>query len=234
MDPTDIVKVPYDRSRLLIFVSFPTLLYCVILPLVRLFCINNKNNHPSNIKIKMTLISIINRIIEAIILTMVYFCTFIVAGASPFEKIIHTILAALYCATLSSSSSSSLLWIGGNDDDDSMQLKKIAPVRTLIDQILFRLFFLSPEDVILYEDNNTDDRKLSTKKRSLQQHQEEIMAGWILRSIIVILVPMQILLLYDRGWQIQRWPVPVIVGTTIGWVIGTFIGTVSILIRSTS
>jgi len=38
-------------------------------------------------------------------------------------------------------------------------------------------------------------------------------------------IPLQILRLYDRGWQVQRWPVPVILGSTYGWILGVVIGT---------
>ena len=38
-------------------------------------------------------------------------------------------------------------------------------------------------------------------------------------------IPLQILRLYDRGWQIQRWPVPVILGSTYGWILGVLVGT---------
>jgi hypothetical protein len=55
---------------------------------------------------------------------------------------------------------------------------------------------------------------------------QDVVATTILNSTIAFTIPLQILLLYDRGWQIQRWPVPVIIGSTIGWVVGTILGTI--------
>jgi hypothetical protein len=37
-------------------------------------------------------------------------------------------------------------------------------------------------------------------------------------------IVLQILLLYDRGWQAQRWPIPLVLGCTYGWVLGKLLG----------
>ena len=41
-------------------------------------------------------------------------------------------------------------------------------------------------------------------------------------------LPFQILLVLDRGLQTQRWPVPVILGVTLGYVVGSIMGLVLI------
>lgn len=66
-------------------------------------------------------------------------------------------------------------------------------------------------------------RRFQGKSLSCQQ---DVVATTVLQCTVAMTIPMQILLLYDRGWQIQRWPVPVIIGSTIGWVVGTILGTV--------
>ena len=50
----------------------------------------------------------------------------------------------------------------------------------------------------------------------------------VVRSHTTLLVGIifHIFRLYDRGWQIQRWPIPTIVGTTVGWTVGVLIQTV--------
>lgn len=58
------------------------------------------------------------------------------------------------------------------------------------------------------------------------KQQQDVLAQTVLYSCVAFTVPMQILLLYDRGWQLQRWPVPVVFGSTIGWVVGTCLGTI--------
>jgi hypothetical protein len=60
---------------------------------------------------------------------------------------------------------------------------------------------------------------------SLAEEQQHLLAKIMFYCCVAFTVPMQILLLYDRGWQVQRWPVPVIVGSTVGWVVGLCLGT---------
>ena len=44
------------------------------------------------------------------------------------------------------------------------------------------------------------------------------------RSIVGLTIVLHILRLYDRGWQPQRWPVPTILGASVGWIAGQWIG----------
>jgi putative effector of murein hydrolase len=60
---------------------------------------------------------------------------------------------------------------------------------------------------------------------TLAEEQQHLLAKIMFYCCVAFTVPLQILLLYDRGWQVQRWPVPVIVGSTIGWVVGLCLGT---------
>lgn len=55
---------------------------------------------------------------------------------------------------------------------------------------------------------------------------QECIASMIVNATIATTIPFQILLLYDRGWQVQRWPVPCILGSTVGWAIGCVSGTI--------
>jgi hypothetical protein len=43
---------------------------------------------------------------------------------------------------------------------------------------------------------------------------------------LVLTIVVSILRLYDRGWQVQRWPTPIVLGATYGWVGGVMIGTI--------
>lgn len=61
------------------------------------------------------------------------------------------------------------------------------------------------------------------------QKQQAIVARGASQGTIAGAVVFQILRLYDRGWQVQRWPVPVILGSTIGWTVGAFVGALWIL-----
>jgi hypothetical protein len=45
----------------------------------------------------------------------------------------------------------------------------------------------------------------------------------VFHTTLIVTFVMQILNLYDRGWQWQRWPVPMIVGSSFGWVLGNIL-----------
>lgn len=65
--------------------------------------------------------------------------------------------------------------------------------------------------------------------------QQAIVARACSQGTIAGTVVLQILRLYDRGWQVQRWPVPVIMGSTIGWTVGAIVGTLwNVLHQETS
>lgn len=137
------------------------------------------------------------RFTQLLILSAVCTGVFVLCGASPYINTVHTVLAATYFATL--------CWfdppIFDATSDDRM-------TKTLGDQFLQRL-----------RRRHGD----STCKATLQQ---DFLAQIILYSCVSFTVPMQILLLYDRGWQVQRWPVPVILGCSIGWIVGTSLGAI--------
>jgi hypothetical protein len=48
----------------------------------------------------------------------------------------------------------------------------------------------------------------------------------IIYCCTIVTVLFQILLLYDRGYQIQRYPIPIILGCTIGWIVGACVGSI--------
>lgn len=48
-----------------------------------------------------------------------------------------------------------------------------------------------------------------------------------LYGMILTSVPFSVVNVLDAGMQIQRWPLPILLGTTYGYVIGTFVGVTS-------
>lgn len=66
--------------------------------------------------------------------------------------------------------------------------------------------------------------RLTTMQQSFSQ-QDKLAAGTT-NATVFLTILFQILRLYDRGWQAQRWPIPVILGSTYGWVLGSLGGTV--------
>lgn len=52
------------------------------------------------------------------------------------------------------------------------------------------------------------------------------MNGFILLSVVVVLIPFMVLNILDGGFQIQRWPLPIIFGTFCGHMMGITLGTI--------
>jgi GPI biosynthesis protein family Pig-F len=61
---------------------------------------------------------------------------------------------------------------------------------------------------------------------SLKLRQQFILSQTIVYCCWIGTIPSQVLLLYDRGYQVQRYPIPVILGCTIGWTVGVLCGTI--------
>lgn len=45
-----------------------------------------------------------------------------------------------------------------------------------------------------------------------------------LYATLLITIPFQILQILDSGIQVQRWPIPQVLGSTVGWVVGSVVG----------
>jgi hypothetical protein len=43
-------------------------------------------------------------------------------------------------------------------------------------------------------------------------------------ATLLITIPFQILQILDSGLQVQRWPIPLLLGSTVGWVVGNIVG----------
>jgi uncharacterized integral membrane protein len=51
------------------------------------------------------------------------------------------------------------------------------------------------------------------------------MNGYMLYSVVAVTIPFMILNVLDGGFQVQRWPLPIILGCFCGHVIGIIVGT---------
>lgn len=56
----------------------------------------------------------------------------------------------------------------------------------------------------------------------------------VAHSVVAFNIPCQILLLFDAGLQVQRWPVPTIMASTFGWAVGLVVGTMWAVIESST
>jgi hypothetical protein len=46
---------------------------------------------------------------------------------------------------------------------------------------------------------------------------------------LIMTIPFQILQILDSGLQVQRWPIPILLGSTVGWVVGNVVGLLMIV-----
>lgn len=61
---------------------------------------------------------------------------------------------------------------------------------------------------------------------------DDIMASCRCLSTLLVSIPFQVLHILDWGAQIQRWPLPIIIGCTVGWVVGTTLGSLISIVKS--
>lgn len=149
----------------------------------------------------------INDFLDRLGLACLVFGAFILCGASPVTNLLHTALASIYMTTLATfnivGTTNEIGEEGGAEDgkdtrDDKLCSKaKIQPLR-------YR-FFQSLQGPLPLASITTGSR----------------CSAIITQLTVATTIPFQILLLYDRGWQAQRWPVPIILGSTCGWLLGT-------------
>jgi hypothetical protein len=55
-------------------------------------------------------------------------------------------------------------------------------------------------------------------------HCDDTMKTFRLYATLLITIPFQILQILDSGIQVQRWPIPQVLGSTVGWVVGSVVG----------
>ena len=119
-------------------------------------------------------------------------------GASPDHNMKHTVLATIYLTTLAFG------YIQPSVDE---------PFRVTLQRVI-----LAPD----YNDHGRDrERELSYKDHLVNE-----LNCCMLYSTFLVTVPFMILNILDHGDQNQRWPVPIILGSLCGHLIGIFIGSI--------
>jgi hypothetical protein len=173
----------------------------------------------------------------SVLLTLV----FILYGASLYDHIFHTYLAAVYVFTLS--------WLDPPIFSFARDHKSKVPTTTtttathtttqlhnprhVYDSILLHLRGSTPQVTSTATAAVTGVVVASSPSTTWQRQRQRqlILSQTIVYTCWICTVPMQILLLYDRGYQIQRYPVPIILGSTIGWILGVLLGTIRALVH---
>jgi hypothetical protein len=195
MDPTDIVKVPYDLERLCMYVTF------VVVFLGILATAPTQNYRKLSIP-------------GLAVLTLTGHGVIVLCGASPVLNPWHTLAASLYTTALISFDPPIFVLSDDNKDDDKSTATSTSASSNNAGVSWF------PQLQLLVRGTRPKQRQAS----SMQQRQDKV-AMVTAHCVAACLIPCQILLLYDHGMQVQRWPVPTIMASSYGWAIGLIAGT---------
>jgi hypothetical protein len=141
---------------------------------------------------------------------------FVLCGASPTQNVSHTVWAAVHTSVL--------LWLdppvvglASNSDLSPATPTAFAFLRSFRESV--QGLVSGPAAIYPKEGKARAPSQLQCQLKSIVAH-----------SMVAVLIPFPILRLYDRGWQVQRWPVPIILGTTYGWIVGMVGGTLWITV----
>jgi hypothetical protein len=144
--------------------------------------------------------------------TIIMLVIFVLCGASPYQHISHTILASLH--------SSFLIWL----DPPIFSYNTNVTATKTMSFWSWHAFSEAVQHRIYGVELDNGNKKVLAEL-SIQQHRQKVLQSVICHCIVACLIPVSILRLYDRGWQVQRWPVPIVLGTTSGWTMGLIFGT---------
>jgi hypothetical protein len=210
MDPTDIVKVPYDLERLSVYVT------SVVIALFMLAPTKNSRKIPG-----------------LVVLTVLGYGIIVLCGASPTHNPRHTLMASLYTMAL--------IWLDPPifvDDATATTTAHTAfnqPSTWSASAVVstFQQFQLLVRGRRRPRQPSATTVS-SSQPQQPQQHPQAKVAMAVAHSVVAFNIPCQILLLFDAGLQVQRWPVPTIMASTFGWAVGLVVGTMWAVIESST
>ena len=129
----------------------------------------------------------------------VFWVVAVVSGAPPTKHVLHTGLVCLYVASLVV----------------NLTASSACTLATFPQQTRWQAWLSLP---LLPTAVSTADFTTT------EQFNKALLASCQIHAALFVTVPFQILRLYDWGSQIQRWPLPIILGSTYGFVLGTVLG----------
>ena len=72
----------------------------------------------------------------------------------------------------------------------------------------------NPQQYFFYSNYSASETRLG----------DEIVGKCRFYATLLVMMPFQVLTILDSGLQVQRWPLPMVLGSTVGWVMGSVIG----------
>jgi len=214
MDPSDIINTPFPLHEIYKFISV-SLLWNLLLALICKIVLrkNKQTQHETNegyISKGLQIISIIG------VSTIIIHIVFILCGIHPMMLPLHTLISAFYVAMkmilpvlLTSPESNSIQCVDGSIARKVLyRLKEVMP------------YLFGPTLIIdqTKKENTIHNKQHQNAQRIQYIHQYTTLGTLIGMSACTILR------ILDHGMQIQRYPLPIIIGATYGGCGGVLIG----------
>jgi hypothetical protein len=198
----------------------------------------------------------IQTFLDILQLSLIFMILFVVCGASPYHNIYHTFIASIYFVTCTFFQYPSIIVDAGttvlttstvddnddtnNNDIDTSEKNPSTKALNHIPPTVNQLKILRIPQLLAILNMQLHGQSVGITGQAItpsasSQHQQSLMLlhQSIVYCCIILTVLFQILLLYDRGYQIQRYPIPLVLGCTIGWIIGTCMGTIRAIRQKT-
>lgn len=147
----------------------------------------------------------VEHLVNLLSMTLCTWIAYIIYGASPTENLWHTLAAALYL--MLALQFNPPIWRSNNERQD--------------------------QDTPCSVMNTLERLSLASSVSRTTALAADRLAVVQVRCVLGFTIVLHILRLYDRGWQAQRWPVATILGASLGWIAGQWIGLVLEMLRQT-
>ena len=214
MDPSDIISTPLPLYHLCTFVA-SSLIWNLLLALICSVVAKHKTFTRSDL-LDSTLIIGLGTLITHFI--------FILCGIHPTMLPLHTLVSALYLAI------NVLLPV-------LLFFPAVQPTHVYHDNSLMKRIAFKLKEVSTYIFGPSLTRELP-KKEQLENEQQKTtyriqhIHQYTTLGIIIGVSASAILRVLDHGMQIQRYPMPIIIGITWGECGGVFIGAITAMVRT--
>ena len=243
MDPTDIVLVPFDIHKLTVFVGIVWCLRAVlgqggeIILLLLLLKeggggVTVKHNQSSRTHISSFLLQQTLHFLQATVATWMIA---ILCGVPPTtQHIKHTLLACFYIVTLAFFPITNTNTRTADVIMDSTTTNKQYQQQLQQQLPWWQARLILPPLTQLLQVQLQASSSQQQQEEKVNNHNAAFFMSFLTtcqtHGTLFGLVPCSILRLYDWGSQIQRWPLPLILGSTYGFVAGTVLSIVYYMI----
>lgn len=203
LDPTEIIATPFEL-RLLTHFATTVFAWTSVTMLLGAVIDSSGARKTKDVSVAALIKSFFVGSIGILAASIPVFLLCVLSGASPFENFPHTVLSAIYM---------SLFAFGPSFFRPGFFESPYGLIRLLVGGS-------SPSPPI--QDVVPD--QAAPKPHGTLLSTLEIIDRWAMFGVFAGNIPSSILRVLDHGTQIQRWPVPIILGSSIGYGVGAFVG----------